>query len=170
MLSVARSVARAITASHRALALHLFRPTTADGRSRLRSRMDSAQELRRLTRSWRTAPIRNVLSGPMRAAHFQSCTVPPSLGLFLGPPRNSWVVAAELRRPSHNSGRSAPAVSSNHWSRQHPLPDDRRRCHDVRGRTRLSGSQSTGALSSLTTRSRADPSRPAPTIKYLHPR
>ena len=166
MLTVARSVARAITASHRLLPV----TSSAYDRVRLRSRMGSPQELRRLTRFWRTTPMRNVLSGPTRAADFQSCDVPLILFLPLGPPRNSWAGAAESRRPSRNSGRSAPAVSSNHWSRQHPLPDDRRRWPDVSRRTRPSGSRSAGVFSSLTTRSRADPSKRAPTIKYLHPR
>ena len=169
MLTVARSAPRAITASHR-----LF-PVTSSAYDRRRARpapitMGSPQELRLLTSFWRTAPIRNVLSCPTGAANLQSGTVPPSLGLLLGPTRNSWAGAAESRRPSRSSGRSAPAVSSNHWSRQHPLPDDRRRWPDVSGRTRPSGSRSAGVFSSLTTRSRADPSRPAPTTKYLHPR
>ena len=85
MLTVARSVARAITASHRLLPF----PLSAYDRQRARPTRITMEELRRLTRFWRTAPMRNVLSCPTGAANLQSSTVPPSLGLLLGPTRNS---------------------------------------------------------------------------------
>ena len=78
MLTVARSAPRAITASHR-----LF-PVTSSAYDRRRARpapitMGSPQELRLLTRFWRTSPMRSALSCPTEAANLQSGTFPQAL-------------------------------------------------------------------------------------------
>ena len=81
VLTIARSVARAITASHR-----LF-PVTSSAYDGRRARPTPITHGLGAGTSapdpfWKTAPMRNALSCPTGAGNLQSGTVPPSLGLL----------------------------------------------------------------------------------------
>ncbi len=104
---VARSVARAIMASHRLLPVTLSaydrrpaRPTPiTHGLPPGTSAPDPY---------WRTSPIRNVLSGPTRAANFQSCTVPPSISCSSGYPGTRG--PRQPNRVNHPATQTAPRL------------------------------------------------------------
>ena len=169
VLTVAPSVARAITASHR-----LF-PVTSTAYDRRRARQTSITHGPGAGTS-APDPFSKNHSDTECSQWSQATAKLPSPGTVppIPWPGSSWpprilVGGSRMRQPSHSLGALRLYCRGNYWLRQHPLPNDRRRWPGVSGRTRLSGSRSARAFP-LTTRSSADPFWPAPTTKNHYPR